>query len=77
MSILPCSRLSNSFKYSLLQLPGRWSAKSLYFGAQQHRVYFETIPDDDDDDDDKNNNNNNNNNKAENILKYKNLTIEI
>jgi hypothetical protein len=83
MSILPRSRLYNSFKYSLLQLPGRRSVKSRYFVSQQHRTYSETIPDDDDndddddDDDDDNNNNNNNNNRAENILKYRNLTIEI
>ena len=32
---------------------------------------------DGDDDDDDNNNNNNNNNKAERILKYKDLAIEI
>jgi len=52
MSIISCSRLYNSFKYSLLQLPGRWSVKSPYFGAHQHRAYSETIPNDDDDDDD-------------------------
>jgi len=75
MSIL-CSRLYKSFKYSLLQLTSKWPVKSPYFGAQQHRAYSETIPggggggDDDDDD-------NNNNNKTKNILKYKNLTIEI
>jgi hypothetical protein len=71
MSILPCSRLHNSFKNSLLQLPGRWSVKSPYFCAQQHWAYSETIPNDDDSDDD------NNNIKAKNILNYKNLTIEI
>jgi len=51
MTILPCCGLYNSFKYSLLQLPGRWSVKSPYFGAKQYRAYSETIPNDDDNDD--------------------------
>ena len=61
ISILQRSQLLRSFKYPLLQLPGRWSVKSPYIGVQQHRVYPEIIID----------------NKAENILKYKNITIEI